>query len=249
MDINQQSDVTSQATALFDKMHQIVEARAVPVIECYHKDFYEIDRLILNNRFSGNARYLWLLHPNGTHFGRIGVVPDNRDMMKAALNCYVNAHAPERMELHLIETNAQGQAHIRKISFQDGHDLLSKKDYHAEGNALMRGKTRVALIDTKLASGRPGEYSGYVKISSAGAMPLNREEMIAAIMTSATQVTDLSGSLHTPTKSIQIDGKEVEDVLEPIEIPEVIRGRYAPAPVAAQLDDESGATLAPRERA
>lgn len=242
------SEISTQAVALFDKMQRIVEARATPVIESYHKDFYEYDRLILADKFSANARYLWLIHPCGSHLGRIGVVPDHRDMMKAVLNCYANAHAPERMELNFIETNAMGQARIRKINFEDGHKLLQQKDYHTQGNALMHGENRVALIDVKLASGRPGEYAGYVNITSAGAQSLNRQEMIAAVMTSAAMVADQSGSLFTAIKSIQIDGKDADDVLQVIDIPEVVQGQYTPAPVAVQSEDES-TTLTPRERA
>lgn len=223
------AELTEQATALFDQMQRIVEERSKPVIESYSIDFYKYDKEILGDKFAPNSRYLWLLHPNGSHLGRIGVLPDEWDQMNAVLNVYINAHSPERMELHSIVVNAAGKASIKKIDFTEGHRLIAQKDYHMDGTSLINGKNKIASIDAKLVSVGPGEYEGRTNITTVDGHSLSREQIIAAVMTSAEIVTKQSGSLFTRLKNIQVNGVDVDDVLPLLGIPTVVAGMYAPS--------------------
>jgi len=241
-------DTTSNQPAidLCDKMQRIVEERPAPLITAHHADFYEVDRSTLASQFSPNARFLWLLHPNGTHLGRIGVLRASNDFMKSVLNCYVNAHDPDRMELYSIESDSTGAARIRRVTFDEGHELLRRCDYDLTGDTLFKTGAPIGTVAVEVR--HAGQVaSGHVSIRLTGPEPLVREHAIAALMLASAEVAAKSG-LFTPLHSIEVNGQDIDEVFPDFVIPELQPGRFAPATqLPAQASSEATADR-PRQR-
>lgn len=236
---------TKNAIELLEKMQRIVEDRQIPIMESYQKDFYVMDKNIIAEHFTPNSRFLWLMHPCGSHLGRIGVLPDEKDMMKAVLNTYVNSYDARRMELNAIDIDGNGEAKIKKIGFSEGHNLLAKKDFEIVGNSLFNQKNKIATIDVKL-SGQGGQYYGHAKITSINEQaPLDRSQTLAAVMMSSYSAATQSGSLFTSLKSIEIDGKDLYVEMAALDIPDLSIGKYAPI----ISETESSPYTSPRQRA
>jgi hypothetical protein len=225
-----------KAAALFAKMQQVVEDVERPVMESYERDFYEHDRASMSEHFAPNSRFLWLLHPNGSHLGRVGVVPDKRDMMQAVLKSYVSAHPMRKMALYAIHVDGQGESKIKSISFETGHEMVRKKDYQMVSDTLMRGNEKIANIDVQLVGAGPGQYHGHAKIDSLQSTPLSREQMIAAVMNASAVLTDKVGSLFSALKKVTIDGQDLDVALPSLSIAPLVKGAFKPADVADMLD-------------
>lgn len=235
-----------QATALFDQMQRIIEIRPTPLIESHHDDFYQIDRAILADKFSANARFLWLLHPCGTHLGRIGVLPEKADHMKAALNVYRPDTSPDKMELYCIETDAIGHARIQRIDANEGHRQIAQTGYTMEGDAMTKGGVKLALISTTVSRPQSMEYSGSARITAMTDDVLSREQLVAATMLAQAAVESLQDKF-TRLKSILIDNHGAND-LSKLTIPEVVQGHYAPA-ISQKAHEDDAPVEMPRERA
>lgn len=243
MELNQ-ATLQEKAIHLFDQMQRIVEDRTTPIIEAYHNDFYDIDRKFLELAFAANSTYLFLLHPNGTYLGRIGVVPIHRDTMYASLKVYEKAHPMERMELFSIDVDVQGNSVVEKIDFKEGYHLIdSKRSYQFTNNVLSSRGAEIASIDATMIRGATGLPIGEVRITTIGDTLLTREQAIAAELYGSALIADQSG-LFTPVKLRQINGINTDQVTPAITIPAVTRGQYS----NQQADSDDGHAPSSRQR-
>lgn len=216
--------LTSKATSMFEKMQRILEDREKPLVTGYKNDFYDIDRTTLGNIFSPNATYLWLLRQNGTNFGRIGIHTERMDDMEAALNCFGSGD-PSQMELYCIKTNESGDARFQKVSFEKGRELTKKREYSCKGEALFSESAgKLAQVETKVRWENASQITD-ININTTHE-PLDREQMVAITMMAYAMASPWS---DTKIKTVSINGEVLD--LPFIQIPEVVKDRFAPAPV------------------
>lgn len=223
--------LTRMAVALFDAMHRAVEDRAEPIIEHYLDDFYKSDRDLVSDLYSADADFLWLQHPNGSHFNRIGVLHPDHCFMSAVLDSYQSAHPMHRMELRHIRTDSQGSFKMRILDFDAARQLMRTPKYQLQGTQVQAGAgsgiVTVASIDTRLVAKGPGIFQGDIKITSSHG-GLSREQAVATVMLARRELCRMTGSLFTGVKQMQIDGIDTAVALPSLDIPEVVPGIYAP---------------------
>lgn len=233
---SQTPKLTGLAIALFDAMQRAVEDRAVPIIEHYNDDFYRYDRQLVGDLFSSDADFLWLQHPNGSHFNRIGVLPPEHCYMSAVLDSYQSAHPMNRMELRHIKTDSQGNFKMRTLTFEAARQLMRTPEYQLDGTLVKDANGPVANVDIRLVSKGPGIFQGDVKITSCNG-GLTREQAVAAVMIARRDLCRKTGSLFTGVKQMQIDGVDAAVALPTLAIPEVAPGAYAPEPDSNRCAD------------
>lgn len=229
------------AASLFVAMQRIVEDRAVPVIEGYHQDFYNLDREILGASFAPGGQYLWLQHPCGTHMGMIGVLPADETGMQNVLKVYEHSYAPERMELHHITVSPDGDARLSKIDFAKGRQLIRdlSSTYTMHGVSMHRKGVPVAEISVRMEEQIRPNRGYYVHIQSVA--PLNRLDAYAASMHAHQQVVRKS-DCFARSLGVLVNGQPMDELYPVIQIPPVTRGTYAPGMAAAVQES------APQER-
>lgn len=228
------SALNTKANQMFSQMQSILENRATPIVESYHDDFYVGDRSTLASQFAPNSRYLWLLHPCGSHFGRIGVLPPEDTYMSGALHAYESAYAPARMELHLLEVNSVGEMRSKKISFREGHAAIQRSDYRIEGrepSVIIRhaneSEGALGAVHVKVEAIGPGCYGSHVNVTTNGTA--RREDLVALCQIGGRIAAKCTGSLLAPIRSINIDGKPSEIALPDAVIEPAIVGKFKPA--------------------
>lgn len=237
---SQTHQLTGMASALFDAMQRAVEDRAVPIIEHYLDDFYKSDREMLSELFSADADFMWLQHPNGSHFSRIGVLPPEHCYMSAVLDSYQSAHPMHRMELRHIKTDSQGNFKMRTLTFEAARQLMRTPEYQLEGTLAKDINGPVANVDIRLVPKGPGIFQGDIKITSCKG-GLSREQSVATVMLATRDLCRKTGSLFTGVKQMQIDGVDTAVALPRLAIPEVVPGTYAPEPDANRRADRQRA--------
>lgn len=215
------------AASLFSAMQRIVEDRAVPIIEAYHKDFYELDRKILGSIFAFGGQYLWLQHPCGTHMGLIGVLPSTETSMQNVLSVYEHSYPPERMELHHIVVSPQGEATLSKIDFAQGRQLMRdlRSTYAMHGVNLCRKGVPIAEIAVRMEDHIRPNRGYFVRIESTA--PLGRLDAYAASMY-AHQMMVRKSDCFARSLEVLVNGRPMNDLYPEIEIPAVQQGAYAP---------------------
>ena len=222
-----------KAQQMFDSMQRVFECRDKPITESYLDDFYKHDHSSVASQFAPNSRFLWLQHPNGTHFGRIGVMESDDTYMHGVLQAYQSAFAPERMELHLIETDQLGAARMRKMSFAEGFTVCSRHDYAAKGDRLYANVTHrsspdgIGSITIKQYAEGPGIYGSDLSITTRGGLP--REHLIALTQIGYRMVARATGSLFSKVGSLKIDGVPVKDVIPSLDIAKPVPGSFKSA--------------------
>lgn len=232
----------AHAQDLYEAMQQVLEDRDTPVVESHLSDFYEHDRASVANQFAPNSRYLWLLHPHGTHFGRIGVLPADDTYMFSALQAYTNAFAPHRMEVHMIDVDALGAARIRLSSFREGMEACSRRDYSIEGNKLSavvthRGSsTQVGHIAIKQYAEGPGVYAATMAITTGGRP--GREHLIALAQVGYRMAAKATGSLFSKVSLVTIDGVPVDEAIPELQVKEATPGQFASPRTALSVPAE-----------
>lgn len=214
--------LTSKAQQLFDSMQRVFECRDKPIAESYLDDFYKHDHTSVAGQFAANSRYLWLQHPHGTHFGRIGVMPADDTYMHGVLQAYQSAFAPERMELHLIETDQLGSSRMRKLSFAEGFTACSRYDYMVKGDRLYASINHrssdesIGSITIKQYAEGPGIYGSNLSITTG--KNLSREHLIALTQIGYRMAARSTGSLFSKVGELKIDGVPVETAIPSFEI-------------------------------
>lgn len=224
-----------KAQQMFDSMQRVFECRDKPITESYLDDFYKHDLSSVAGQFAPNSRYLWLQHPHGTHFGRIGVLPGDDTYMHGVLQAYQTAFAPERMELHLIETDQLGAARMRKLTFSEGFTACLRHDYTAKGDRLYASVTHksgadsIGSITIKQYAEGPGIYGSDLSITTRGGLP--REHLIALTQIGYRMASRATGSLFSKVGSLTIDGVPVDDAIPSLDIAKPVPGSFK-APVS-----------------
>ena len=218
----------TKASELFDKMQQIIEDRKTPLLQSYQKDFYKLDRDNISKSFAENTRYLWLVHNSGTHMGRVGVLPDEKEWMQAVLNTYGKPDRPESVEIYSISINANCDAKLKQLSLGEARRFMEKKDYTIDGQNLKKGHENISYLSLELTRDNGFESSGTIQINTNGERNLSREELVANSMISAHLVEKKTGSLFSRAKNIFVNGKDIDTLLPILKMGEVTVGKYLP---------------------
>lgn len=211
-----------KAQQMFDTMQRIFECRDKPIAESYLDDFYKHDHSSVASQFAPNSRFLWLQHPHGTHFGRIGVMAADDTYMHGVLQAYHSAFAPERMELHLIETDQLGTPRMRKLTYAEGFTACSRHDYTVKGDRLYASVTHrsspdgIGSITIKQYAEGPGIYGSNLSITTRGGLP--REHLIALTQIGYRMAARATGSLFSKVGELKIDGVPVESAIPSLDI-------------------------------
>lgn len=218
---------------MFDSMQRVFECRDKPITESYLDDFYKHDHSSVASQFAPNSRFLWLQHPHGTHFGRIGVMAADDTYMHGVLQAYHSAFAPERMELHLIETDQLGTSRMRKLTYAEGFTACSRHDYTVKGDRLYASVTHrsspdgIGSITIKQYAEGPGIYGSNLSITTRGGLP--REHLIALTQIGYRMAARATGSLFSKVGSLTIDGVPVEDAIPSLDIATPVPGSFKSA--------------------
>lgn len=223
-----QIQLNEQATALFDSMQQILEDRNKPVIESYAQDFYTYDRRMIEQSFAPGGEYLWLLHPCGTHFGMIGVLPPETTFMHSAINAYEHNYAPNQMELYHIKVGESGTASIQKRSMEQGKALIAtpRARFKSVGDGLYDHDARIATVSAKMALRKQQDRSYIAKIDTGG-NELTRHQAIVAAMYAELSATKMS-DLFVKCKDRLINEVSFDQMFPPLQIAPAEMGKYAP---------------------
>lgn len=72
---------------IFSMMAAIVEMPNYPYLKAYKSDFYEIDRETLERDWTPMSRFLWIVRPNGSELGMLGVHRKMNEHVLAAIEC------------------------------------------------------------------------------------------------------------------------------------------------------------------
>ncbi len=227
----------AQASAMFDSMQQLLENRETPIVESYLQDFYKIDRATVGELFTPGGDYLWLLHPCGTHFGMIGVLPARDTFMRAAIKTYETSYPEERMALYHIKVSNDGAAKISPLTLKQGARLIDDHapKFEMQGHSLHRlarsaqgiEAASLAQVSVKMSPANQANRSFVAKIDSGG-RDLTRLEAMAAAMHAELAATKMS-DLFIKCEDRFLNGKPLDEIFPPARIAEVEPGKYAPA--------------------
>lgn len=231
-----QATLDKQATAMFDAMQRVLEDRSKPIVEAYTKDFYQLDRDRVAALFAPGGEYLWLLHPCGTHFGMIGILPAERTSMAAVIDTYAGSYAAERMEMHHIQVDANGETSMKQVRMWEATNLIQARatKFLMRGCTLYsRGKWQhpdgdipLAQVSVKVTS-RQGDHTYISKVDS-GDRPLTRLQALAATMHAEMAATKLS-DLFLKCQERLVNGVDLDTLFPAANIPETEPGKYAPS--------------------
>lgn len=229
---------TERAERLFTRMQRLFEERDVPIVKFNQDDFYVVDKGILEATLSDGATFLWLIHPNGTHLGRIGVIEPGMTVMKRVLDWYRSQHPIPQLELYKISISPGFDAEIEKIDIDTGILLASEKPddskYDFSDSTLF--KNNAPLFKIKSAIYREvAVLVGNNSIQSVDSeyMP-TREDIIVACLHGESAIHQLTRSFCKASPA-RINGAELFSVFSPLVIPEPTPGKYGDGYVAIEI--------------
>lgn len=187
---------------VFDAMSCIIEAPACR-LKHYRADFYTHDRAYLQ-RTCASGRYGWMIRGSGTHLVQLGRHPKMHEELVAALEL------TREIDCYLVDAR---HARVTAISVAQLREQLTQLQYTVVGTGVRRGQTHIASIDIQLTSwSRDESPKGVVTIESTG-VSLNLDDLVALEQIAQCEVIGKSQSLFTNTHSINIDGKDLCELI------------------------------------
>lgn len=216
------ASLTTSADLLYREMQKIFESRPAPLTESCIEDFYKLDREALGAAIAPGGKWLWLLHPSGTHLGEVGILPEADSVMSAALKTYGASHAKDSLALYSISlakdvVDGRFKAAVRPITIEAGQSQLrsSSGQYRMQKEALLKEGKSIATVSVRANEFfRPDRgYSASI-VSEA---PLSRLDAIAA-RTYANRIAATMAGRFVSDVTCTVDGEAFDESFPPIVI-------------------------------
>lgn len=206
------------AMAIFHAMTAIVEQPGYVYLQAYKEDFYKHDKTTILNELAKGARYLWVVHPNGTHLTRIGVHPRQNDWATATIESSLRATSLGA-EIYLIST-----AGVRKLTEIEAMSEIRVWQYAVANNTVRDARGRLIGVFEVRKHSKSGDGNHYTNVvfQSACLPSLGKADLLALRDIGLSESTVVWQSLFVQTESLTINGHCVTELLaqmpEPAEL-------------------------------
>jgi len=206
------------AMAISMAMTAIVEKPGYVYLQAFKDDFYKHDKATILNELAPGARYLWVVHPNGTHLTRVGVHHRQNEWATATIESGLHATSLGA-EIYLIST-----AGVRKITEIEAKAELRVWQYAVANNTVRDVKGRLIGVFEVRKHEKPGDGNHYTNVvfQSACLPCLGKADLLALRDIGLSESTVAWQSLFVQTETLTINGHCVTELLaqlpEPAEL-------------------------------
>lgn len=216
--------------------------------QSYVDDFYKRDVGYLNDQYAPGASFLWLIHPCGTHLGRIDAGRWSDQLMSAAAASYLTSYGEDRLQLHLIDVSAQGEAKFSKITFAQLDKLVERRHLNSPAmsmpyGSLMVADRRQALVLFKQLNDGSFEYRFE---TAPGAPAMGRADMLAAVSLCWDDAKGKAQSFWHKPVHVYFDGQPAEKLVPSLGLPP-LTPREADVASRSVVAADSGETAVTRQ--
>lgn len=191
---------------LFSEMTKVYERFAQSNPHMRDRDFFEIDKAMIEFQFVPGVEFVWVLTPYGTHLSPIGLHSKSNEHARAIVQCA--QAAGYSYESYLVGNRGVVGADARVCEA-----AARRLDYVTVGGRVCRAKESETLASVGIKV-LDQNLNTEVAITSVGVAQLSLRDLVALHCIAVGEAQLAAQSLFVKIRQLSIDGSDLIDVIE-----------------------------------